>query len=101
MSALFSMHQRFGTFLSSGEAANAFRFTEVEPVLSRGESIVFDFEGVTNMTSSFSNALVATLMAHHPTEFGDLVRFKNCDPVIKCFVSASISLGRKESKEFA
>ena len=101
MKAIFQMGERFGSFLSNGDVANAFRFTEVEPALAQGKEVVFDFSGVTNMTSSFCNALVATLMAHHPVDFTQRVRFTNCDPVVKDFILAAIALGRRESKEFA
>ena len=35
MKAIFQMEERFGSFLASGEIANAFRFTEIEPALSQ------------------------------------------------------------------
>lgn len=101
MKAVFQMAERFGSFLASGDVANAFRFTEVEPELAHGVEIVFDFAGVTNMTSSFCNALIATLMAHHPTEFSNLVRFSNCDPVVKQLIHGAIALGRQEAREYA
>jgi hypothetical protein len=101
MKAVFQMAERFGSFPSNGDVANAFRFTEVEPVLAQGAHITFDFEGVTNMTSSFCNALVATLMAHHPAEFSNRVRFSNCDPVVKQLIGGAIVLGRREAQEYA
>ena len=42
-----SFHEHFGSFLSDGDHANVFRFTEIEPVLSSGGAVVFDFRGVT------------------------------------------------------
>ena len=101
MKAKFQMEERFGSFLCNGEVANAFRFTEVEPALAQGREVIFDFAGVTNMTSSFCNALVATLMAHHKAEFEKGVRFTNCDPVIGDMIRAAIALGRREAREFA
>lgn len=101
MKAKFQMEERFGTFLSNGDVANAFRFTEVEPALTMGADVTFDFVGVTNMTSSFCNALVATLMAHHETEFENRVRFINCDPIVVELIRAAITLGRREARELA
>lgn len=101
MKVKFQMEERFGSFLSNGEAANAFRFTEVEPALSQGVEVVFDFEGVTNMTSSFCNALIATLMAHHESEFNNRVSFLNCTGVVKDFISMAMALGRREARELA
>ncbi len=48
MKAIFPMKERFGSFLASGDVANAFRFTEVEPALTQGREVTFDFLGVTN-----------------------------------------------------
>lgn len=101
MKAIFSMKERFGSFLASGDIANAFRFTEVEPALAQGREVTMDFHGVTNMTSSFVNALVATLMAHHPEDFATKVRFANCDPLIRQMVSSAIALGRREGAQHA
>jgi len=91
----------FGAFASNGDAANVFRFTEIEPLLARRESVRLDFDGVTNLTSSFANALVATLVAHFPDTFPDLVRFVNCCPVVKQMIVGAIQIGRCESKETA
>ncbi len=101
MKTVFLLSERFGSFLSDGEAANAFRFTEVEPLMSKGHEIVFDFAGVTNMTSSFCNALVATLIAHHESEFNASVRFANCEMALKELIRAAIALGRREAREYA
>ncbi len=101
MKTTFNMADRFSSFLSDGEAANRFRFSEVEPTLAKGDEVTFDFGGVSNMTSSFCNALVATLMAHHPSEFDARVRFVGCDPAVKELIRAAITLGRREAREFA
>ncbi|MFZ4483922.1 MAG: STAS-like domain-containing protein [Chthoniobacterales bacterium] len=101
MKAIFRMEERFGSFLANGDVANAFRFTEVEPALAEGKSVVLDFGGVTNMTSSFCNALVATLVAHHVEDFAERIRFANCDALIRQMILGAVSLGRREAKEFA
>lgn len=91
------MYERFGSFLADGNLANEFRFTEVEPVLSIGGEILFDFSGVRNMTTSFSNGLVATLVVHFPTEFASRIRFRGCDPLIKEMLQASMAIGKREA----
>ena len=91
------MHEKFGSFLADGNQANEFRFMEVEPVLSENGEVIFDFRGVRNMTTSFSNGLVATLFAHFPNEFSARVRFRGCDALIKEILQASISIGRREA----
>jgi hypothetical protein len=97
MNRVFAMHEKFGSFLADGNLANEFRFTEVEPALSVDDEVVFDFRGVRNMTTSFSNGLVATLVAHFPGKFSDHVRFRGCDPLIKEILQASIAIGRREA----
>lgn len=101
MKVVFQMEDRFGSFLENGDLANAFRFTQIEPALSRGDTVVFNFAGVTNMTSSFCNALFATLMAHHEPEFNNQVSFLNCTPIVKDFIIAAMALGRREAHELA
>ena len=53
------------------------------------------------MTSSFCNALVATLVAHHIEDFAQRIRFANCDPLIREMILGAIALGRREAKAFA
>ena len=101
MKTVFQMSERFGSFLSDGEIANQFRFTEVEPALAKRHEIVLDFSDVTNMTSAFCNTLVASLIARHETEFNAAVRFANCDAAVEELIRAAITLGRREASEFA
>lgn len=93
----FAMRELFGAFLADGDVANRFRFCEVERVMSLSDSIIFDFDGVTNMTDSFCNALFETLAADH----GDLVRskfrFRNCSPVVKHFIANAMATGLAEA----
>lgn len=101
MKSIFRMEERFGTFLANGDVANAFRFTEVEPALTEGKEVHLDFLEVSNMTSSFCNALVATLVAHHIEDFMHRIKFLNCTPLIRQMLLGSVALGRKEAKQFA
>jgi STAS-like domain of unknown function (DUF4325) len=101
MKAIFRIAERFGSFPANGDVANAFRFTEVEPALAQGAEVTFDFADVTNMTSSFCNGLVATLMAHHSQDFVQRVRFTHCDSAIQELIRAAIAIGRREAREFA
>ncbi|WP_281289114.1 STAS-like domain-containing protein [Methylacidimicrobium tartarophylax] len=95
------MKELFGCFLADGDQANAFRFNEVEAKTSLGSLIVFDFEGVTNMTESFSNALFGNLAEDHPFDLIDRVRFKNCSPLIRGFLVSAVSHGIERGKRLA
>jgi hypothetical protein len=99
MTTVFKMNERFGPFLADGGTANAFRFTEVEPAIARGGHVVLDFEGVTNMTDSFGNALIGTLIQHHPELLHGGLEFKNCDPLMRSLVSMAIDVARLLSRQ--
>lgn len=101
MNTTIRLSERFGSFLLNGDQANLLRFTEIEPKVSMGTIVEIDFDGVTNMTSSFCNALVATLVAHHPVDFAQKVRFKNCDPLIREMILGAVTIGRREAAELA
>lgn len=93
MSTTIQMRMRFdSTFLADGDVAVRFCAQEVEPALQRGESVVFDFEGVDNMTDSFSNACFANLFKRHRDLVGNRIRFKACTPLIKDFVLSALTM---------
>lgn len=93
MSQTFKMLDLFGSFLADGDVGNRFRFCEVEPALAHHKQIVFDFEGVTNMTDSFCNACFENLATEHPAEVRAKVRLQNCSPLIKEFVGSALASG--------
>ena len=93
MSLTFKMFDLFDAFLADGDVANRFRFCEVEPALARHDQIIFDFDGVTNMTDSFCNALFEHLATGHATEVRAKVRLKNCSPLIKDFLGNALANG--------
>lgn len=99
MNMTIRLSERFGTFLLNGDEANLLRFTEIESKIAMGTIVEIDFIGVTNMNSSFCNALVATLVAHHPMDFVQKVRFKNCDPLIREMILGAVAIGRREAAE--
>ena len=98
MSTCFQMKERFGSFLADGEVANAFRFTDVEPAIARGEHVVFELEGVTNMTDSFGNALFGTLFKNHPELLRGGIEFRNCSPLMRTLISAAIQFAKMAAR---
>jgi hypothetical protein len=92
------MKERFGSFLADGEVANAFRFTDVEPAIARGEHVVFELEGVTNMTDSFGNALFGTLFKNHPELLRGGIEFRNCSPLMRTLISAAIQFAKMAAR---
>lgn len=103
MNSVFLMKERFGGFLADGDQANAFRFTEVEPAVVRGEHVVIDMEGVTNMTDSFGNALFATLVKNRPELLNGGIEFRNCSPLLRTLISAALMFGKvaAQKRQFA
>jgi len=88
-----SMRDRFGSpFLADGDLAIRFCAQEVEPILGRGEDVVFDFDGIDNMTDSFSNACFANLFARHRDMVGKQIRFKSCSPLVKEFMLSALAM---------
>ncbi len=97
MTQVFQMADLFGSFLADGELGNRFRFTEVEAAFSFGKEIVFEFQGVTNITDSFANGLFANLAANHASELNTRFEFRNCSPLIRSVVGAAIARGIREA----
>ncbi len=95
---IFPMSKQFGSFLADGERANMFRHFEVETALSECDRVVFDFEGVTNMTDSFCNACFGNLFVDHPHSLDGKLEFRNCSPLIQSFLKFAIALGRKQAQ---
>ncbi|VVM08551.1 hypothetical protein MAMC_02268 [Methylacidimicrobium cyclopophantes] len=101
MSHEFFMKELFGGFLADGDLANAFRFNEVESKLGMHALVIFNFEGVTNRTASFANALFGGLAEDHPYDLVEKIRFKNCSPLIRSFLTCALSFGIERGKQLA
>lgn len=87
------MKERFGDFLVNGELANKFRFEEVVPWITSGNDIVFDMAGVSMITSSFGNALIANLVHYNEEDFFAHVRFSNCDETCRGLIKIAVNFG--------
>lgn len=93
MRDIFYIKERFGTLCANGDKALSFLHDEVIPLIHEGKSIAFDFAGVRNMNSSFSNALLANLVMQEGVEVLDRITFKNCNANIKALVNAALDFG--------
>ena len=89
----------FGSRLSSGERAYAFRVSEIDPYVSLCDSLVIDFTGVRSANSSFINALVSGLIEDHGTPLLERLSFRGCLPTVKVLLNAAISLGMSKRGE--
>jgi len=88
------MREHFGSFLADGDLGNRFRFCEIDPLFGRAAMLVFDFDGIANMSDSFANACFGSLAEDHPEDILEKVRFRNCSDMIRQSLSAAISSGR-------
>ena len=82
----------FGAFCVDAALATQIRSERVDIFLDAADQIIFDFEGVRNMNSSFCNALIANLVARHP-EFLARIKFANCRSNLKVLIQSAVDLG--------
>ena len=97
MSHTFPMKDLFGTMLADGVKGNEFRMCVVEPALHENDLLVFDFNGVENMTDSFANGCFANFARNHAREIRKRVRFQGCTPLVRDFLCAALSRGFREA----
>lgn len=93
MKDIIYIGERFGKLCANGEKALSCLREEVIPLIHEGRSIAFDFMGVRNMNSSFSNALFANLVMQEGIEVLEHITFRNCNPNVKALVNAALDFG--------
>ena len=89
----FKMCDQFGSSCAVGDKAFNFLEAEVLPAFERTDSVSFDFEGVKNMNSSFSNALFANLVQVRGQNVIQEIEIKNASGRLKAEVKSSVALG--------
>lgn len=89
----FKMSDKFGSSCAVGNKAVIFLEKDVLPAFEKGDSISFDFEGVKNMNSSFSNALFANLVHLQGQHVIEKIEIKNATDRLKAEVKSSVALG--------
>ncbi len=92
MNVRLQVFDSFGAFCVDAALATQIRSERVDPFLNDAEQILFDFEGVRNMNSSFCNALIANLVTRHP-EFLTRIKFANCRSNLKVLIQSAVDLG--------
>lgn len=88
----------FSAFCSNGEEATTFLLQIVLPEIEQNEKVCFDFLGVRNMNSSFSNALFTNLIRKCSQDVMKKITFAHCSPNIKMLISISLNMGLEELK---
>jgi len=89
------LREEFGSHLSDGTEAYAFRIAGIEPYLSLDtcERLVVDFAGVRVANSSFVNALIAGLLEQHGVVALRKLVFRGCLPAVQVLVQSAVELG--------
>lgn len=72
-----------GTFAENKDIARELRLNKIIPGLKQKQTIIIDFSDVTGTTQSFMHALISDTLRIFGEEVFELLRFKNCSPVVK------------------
>ena len=88
------LNEKFGPFLSNGSNARVLCENEIMPTIENGTGIIIDMEGITNMTDSFANVLVANMVEYYGNDFTRFIQFSNCNDTIKTLIKLSYILGK-------
>ena len=72
-----------GTFAENKDVARELRLTKIIPGLKKKQTIIIDFSDVTGTTQSFMHALISDTLRIFGEEVFELLKFKNCSPLVK------------------
>lgn len=81
------MRELAGEFAENKDIAKKLRIEEVMPALSKGDEIIFDFEGVQGATQSFIHALVSDPIRELRDVAFDNLAYKNANDEIREIIS--------------
>jgi hypothetical protein len=79
-----------GDFAEDKDWAAVFREDAVRPVLSDGDRIILDFEGITLTTQSFVHALISDILRTEGEDVLDKIEFKNCVAGVKGIIETVV-----------
>src|SRR5687767_8624466 len=94
-----ALAEEFGTHLSDGDAAAAFRARKIDPVIEATDKLVLDFSGVRSANSSFMNALISGIVENQGVGVIDRIVFKGCTPVVRVLVESALDLGSQKLRQ--
>lgn len=89
----FAMMQRFGVSCGDGTLALAFLKTEVLPAIETDNHIVFNFQGVRIINSSFSNALFGNLVKTFGIGVFSKLKIVNASSAVRLEIQSSATMG--------
>jgi len=81
------MLERTGTFAENKDIARSLREKFVFPNLKNGFDLIFDYDGVSNTTQSFTHALISEAIRKFGPDVIDRLTFKNCSTEVKKIIN--------------
>ncbi len=84
------MVERVGAFAEDKDIASSIRQLEIMPTLSRCESVVLDFTGVSLTTQSFIHALICDVLRTYKEAALEMLDFKGCLPGVRGIVETVV-----------
>lgn len=95
MSQILILESGVNGFAEDKDQARELRTLKLLPALSRGETIVLDFQAVRYATQSFIHALIGEALQKYGDQALDLLEFKHCSPQVRSVIELVVdySLG--------
>jgi hypothetical protein len=96
---ILKMMKEAGSFAENKDVARSLRENFVFPNLKNNIDIVFDYNGVSTTTQSFTHALISQAIREFGADVLDRITFKNCNEDVKKIINivAEYMQGNMES----
>ncbi len=80
-----------GTFAENKDTAKIIRLDQIIPALSKGDSVILDFEKIDGVTQSFMHVLISDLIRLYGPGVIDKISFKACNETVQKIVTIVIN----------
>ena len=78
--------EKTGSFAENKDVARDVRVQTLMPALERGETVVLNFDRVTNTTQSFIHALISDALRQYGNDALEKITFHKCNDTIQQLV---------------
>ena len=78
--------EKTGSFAENKDVARDVRVQTLMPVLEKGETVVLNFDRVTNTTQSFIHALISDALRQYGNDALEKITFHKCNDTIQQLV---------------
>lgn len=87
MKKIIKLKKIAGEFAENKDIAKKLRIEKIMPALSKGDEVVFDFDGINGATQSFIHALISDPIREFRDVAFDNLTYKNANDDIKEIIS--------------